>query len=206
MDHGTRVLSAAAATSTAPPRTPRAFTSRWPGTAGRIPAGGSAMAPRAALTQDGVVDAWVEVQCPVRACGYKASMRVGVAERAFGSAHAERVTMIRQEHPHHPADQTLLLDLRLGGGVAQRCGVVADRVELIDGKNQHVGSPASGSTMTRSACRAQPAGPALLHISDGKAARRVGCGDPGTGCTQRPSHPGTGRSRGARNRPFPVPG
>jgi hypothetical protein len=37
-------------------------------------------------------------------------MRVGVAERASGSAHAERVTMIRQEHPNHPADQTLVMD------------------------------------------------------------------------------------------------
>jgi hypothetical protein len=60
--------------------------------------------------QDGVVDAWAEVQCPVRECGYRASMRVGVVEQASDPAHAERVMIIRQEHPNHPPDQTLLID------------------------------------------------------------------------------------------------
>jgi hypothetical protein len=67
------------------------------------------VAPRGQLAQYGVVGAWVDVRCPVGGCDYKASMRLGAGARADASAYAERVTIVRDEHPAHPVDNLLLV-------------------------------------------------------------------------------------------------
>lgn len=39
--------------------------------------------------------------CPVEGCDYKTYFRLGMGDEASPSAHAERVDVLRKEHPNH---------------------------------------------------------------------------------------------------------
>jgi hypothetical protein len=53
------------------------------------------------------VDSWEEISCPVGGCDYRARMRVGAS--GSGASHADRVSILDDEHPSHPGDHTALV-------------------------------------------------------------------------------------------------
>jgi hypothetical protein len=44
--------------------------------------------------------------CPVDGCAYITHFRLGMGEELDSSAHAERLEVLRREHPNHPAADT----------------------------------------------------------------------------------------------------
>jgi hypothetical protein len=44
--------------------------------------------------------AWISVNCPVQGCSYGATFRLAMGEETNGRA--ERVAILRDEHPDHP--------------------------------------------------------------------------------------------------------
>ena len=43
--------------------------------------------------------------CPVDSCTYTTSFRLGMGEETSSAAHAERLAILRDEHPNHPDDE-----------------------------------------------------------------------------------------------------
>lgn len=58
--------------------------------------------------------AWLPFHCPVEGCAYTATFRLGMGEELDSSAHAERVEMLRAEHPNHGATSSEPASISVG--------------------------------------------------------------------------------------------
>lgn len=54
------------------------------------------------VPEGGLVGAILPFRCPVDGCRYIAILRLGEGEETVPAAHAERLEMLRREHPSHP--------------------------------------------------------------------------------------------------------